>query len=406
MTCRRRTTPCLQRSAQRMGRQFSVRRVLGVACLTVSLAAIGHAEPRLSRLPAGEWPALQDDLDRGSLATVLHRSLAALEKKPGARTVAFAGTRVTVARLRDSLTAFLALLDRTADLGSADFARAVRRHFDLYRVQTPVRFTAYHEPELPGSTTRTERYRYPLYAPPDDLVRGDPEPRGSEKDRPKGYGRRVGGTLVPYFSRAEIDGEGVLRRRGKEVVWLDDPIERFFLHIQGSGKIRLPDGGTLRVGYAASNGWPYRSIGKLLLSQDKLGPGGASAQGLRRYLRRHPHEQNAVLFHNPRYIFFRPVPDGPLGSLGVTLTPGRSIATDPRWYPPGAIGFIVTTRPIQGADGRIAWREFSRFVSLQDRGAAITGPGRVDIYWGSGPQPEAGLMSQRGALYVLLEKDR
>lgn len=406
MACGKRYPLLLPDRGQRGRPRPVTRSALVVLWLTVALIAVGHAEPRLSRLPASEWPALQDDLDRGSLATVLRRSLAALEKKPGARTVAFAGTRVTVARLRGSLTAFLALLDRTADLGSADFARAVRRHFDLYRVQTPVRFTAYHEPELPGSTTRTERYRYPLYAPPDDLVRGDPESRRGEQDRPKGYGRRVGGTLVPYFSRAEIDGEGVLRGHGKEVVWLDDPIERFFLHIQGSGKIRLPDGGTLRVGYAASNGWPYRSIGKLLLSQDKLGPGGASAQGLRRYLRRHPHEQNAVLFHNPRYIFFRPVPDGPLGSLGVTLTPGRSIATDPRWYPPGAIGFIATTRPIQGADGRIAWREFSRFVSLQDRGAAITGPGRVDIYWGSGPQPEAGLMSQRGALYVLLEKDR
>lgn len=406
MVCGRRPTLLILNPGQRVGPRPVIRSALVVLWLTVALAAVGHAEPRLSRLPADEWPALQDDLDRGSLATVLRRSLAALEKKPGSRTVAFAGTRVTVGRLRDSLTAFLALLDRTAGLSSDDFARAVRRDFDIYRVRTPVRFTAYHEPELPGSAIRTERYRYPLYAPPDDLVRGDPEPPRSGKDRPKGYGRLVGGTLVPYFSRAEIDGEGVLRGRGKEVVWLDDPVERFFLHIQGSGKIRLPDGGVLRVGYAGSNGWPYRSIGELLLSRDELGPGGASAQGLRRYLRRHPHEQNAVLFHNPRYIFFRPVPDGPLGSLGVTLTPGRSIATDPRWYPPGALGFIATTRPERGADGTIAWREFSRFVSLQDRGAAITGPGRVDIYWGSGPQPEAGLMSQRGILYVLLEKDR
>lgn len=379
--------------------------VLVLAWLVVWPAGTGRAEPGVRRLPTGALPALVDDLDRGSLATALQHSLAALRHKPDSRTVAFAGTRVTIERLRDGLSAFLALLDRSRDVGAENFTRLVRRDFEVYRAARPVLFTAYHEPELAGSSVRTDRYRYPLYAPPDDLVKGDPEPLGNQSDPPKAYARLVDGKLVPYFSRAEIDGQGALARRQKELVWLDDPIERFFLHIQGSGKIRLPDGGVLRVGYAASNGWPYQSIGKLLLRQGKLEPGEASAHGLRRYLRRHPRQQDRILFANPRYIFFRSVSKGPLGSLGVVLTPGRSIAADPRWYPPGAVGFIKTTKPRRAAGGQLAWQEFSRFVSVQDQGAAITGPSRVDIYWGSGPQPDAGLMSQRGELYILLKRE-
>ena len=111
-----------------------------------------------------------------------------------------------------------------------------------------------------------------------------------------------------------------------------------------------------------------------------------------------------ILFQNSRYIFFRVVSAGPLGSLGVPLTPGRSIAIDPGWYPPGAVGFIRTTKPRLNGTGQVSWQPFSRFVALQDRGAAITGPGRADIYWGSGPQPEAGLMAQRGELYIFLKK--
>ena len=280
----------------------------------------------------------------------------------------------------------------------------VQREFDLYRATVPVLFTAYHEPELQGSFIRTERYRYPLYRPPTDLVKVDTSRFTTQRFPQDMYGRVANGRLVPYFSRAQIDGQRILGPQHREIVWLNDPVERFFLHIQGSGRIRLPDGAWFRVGYAASNGWPYRSIGKLLLSQGKLQSGEASAQGIRHYLRQYPAEQDRILFHNSRYIFFRVVSAGPLGSLGVPLTPGRSIAVDPNWYPPGALGFIRATKPHLEENGQVSWQPFSRFVALQDRGAAITGPGRADIYWGSGPQPEAGLMAQRGELYIFLKK--
>ena len=358
-----------------------------------------RAEPTLTLLSVDQIPPLVDDLDRSSLKTVLQQSLAALGQKPSSQVFSFGRKQVSVGRVRNSLGAFLALLDRPGDL-----ALEVRREFDLYRATTPVLFTAYHEPELQGSFIRTERYRYPLYRRPTDLVKVDVSQFTTQRFPQDVYGRVANGGLVPYFSRAQIDGQRMLAPQHKELVWLDDPVERFFLHIQGSGKIRLPDGAWFRVGYAASNGWPYRSVGKMLLSQGKLQPGEASAQGIRRYLRQHPAEQDRILFHNRRYIFFRVVSAGPLGSLGVPLTPGRSIAVDPNWYPPGAVGFIRASRPRLQENGQVSWQPFSRFVALQDRGAAITGPGRADIYWGSGPQPEAGLMAQRGELYIFLKK--
>ena len=376
-------------------------RSLLLLCFLVLLLPVtdSRAEPTLTLLSADQIPPLVDDLDRSSLKAVLRQSLAALKQKPDSQAFSFGQQQVSVGRVRDSLGAFLALLDRPGDL-----ALEVQRAFDLYRATAPMLFTAYHEPELRGSFIRTERYRYPLYRPPTDLVKVDASRFTTQRFPQDMYGRVANGRLVPYFSRTQIDGQHILVSQHREIVWLDDPVERFFLHIQGSGKIRLPDGAWFRVGYAASNGWPYRSIGKLLLSQGKLQTGEASAQGIRHYLRQHPAEQERILFHNRRYIFFRVVSAGPLGSLGVPLTPGRSIAVDPNWYPPGAVGFIRATKPHLEEDGQVSWQPFSRFVSLQDRGAAITGPGRADIYWGSGPQPEAGLMAQRGELYIFLKK--
>ena len=265
-------------------------RLLLLLCFFVLLPVTNsRAEPTLTLLSADQIPPLVDDLDRGSLKAVLQHSLAALEQKPDSQAFSFGRQQVSIARVRDSLGAFLALLDRPGDL-----ALEVRRTFDLYRASAPVLFTAYHEPELQGSFIRTERYRYPLYRRPADLIKVDAS-RFTTKPFPQDmYGRVANGRLVPYFSRAQIDGQHILVPQHRELVWLDDPVERFFLHIQGSGKIRLPDGAWFRVGYAASNGWPYRSIGKLLLSQGKLRPGEASAQGIRHYLRQHPAEQERI----------------------------------------------------------------------------------------------------------------
>lgn len=363
--------------------------------------------PPLERLAPDNIPAFLDDLDRPSLKIAVQQSLVALQQKNPTDALAFGQEHLPVTRVRESLTAFLVLLESETDVRSV-----LARDFDVYRVTAPVLFTGYHEPLLNGSPVRTARYRYPLYRRPDDLVEVDLSLFSPPHPGEKLHGRVVNGKLLPYFSRAEIDGHGVLEGKRYELVWVDDPVARFFLHIQGSGQIQLPDGTRLRVGYAASNGKPYQSIGKLLLDQGKLRSGETSSPAIRHYLQAHPAEQDPTFFHNPRYIFFQLTPDGPRGSLGVRLTPGRSLATDPKLYPPGALAFIHAKKPVLSAGAgpsvdqqeQLTWQEFSRFVLLQDSGAAITGWGRADLFWGSGAEIEAGSMAQPGALYLLVKK--
>jgi membrane-bound lytic murein transglycosylase A len=327
-------------------------------------------------------PFFADDLDRSSLKAAVLQSVAALRQRDESQILAFGDQQISVAVIRESLEAFAQMLDTEPDISAA-----LLQNFDIYRVTSPILFTGYHEPVINGSLVRTERYRYPLYRAPRDLP--------------------ARGSAIPYFTRAEIDGQGVLRGRGDEIVWLDDPVERFFLHIQGSGQIRLPRGERVRVGYAGDNGRAYRSIGRHLLSRGALLPGQASTQGIRRYLAEHPEEREDILFHNPRYIFFKPLstgPNGPIGSLGVPLTPGRSLAADPAIYPLGGLAFIHARRPVWNARNQVTWKEFFRFVVLQDTGAAIRGPARADLFWGSAAETEAGAMAQRGEMYLLVKK--
>ncbi len=359
-------------------------------------------QPVLERLDPASIPTFFDDLDRPSLKAAVQQSLIALRRKKETESLAFGEEQMSVGRIRDGLTAFLAFLESEADL-----QLALQRDFEVYRVATPVLFTGYYEPLLDGNLVRTERYRYPLYRRPDDLVEVDLSAFSPEHAGERLYGRVVNGKLLPYFSREEIDSQGVLAGKGYELVWVDDPVARFFLHIQGSGQIQLPAGRRLRVGYAGTNGKAYQSIGKWLLDQGKLRSGETSAPAIRRYLHNHPKEQDTIFSHNQRYIFFHIAPltaDGPRGSLGVPLTPGRSLATDPKIYPPGALGFIRTRRPVVDAQKRVTWKEFSRFVLLQDRGAAITGWGRADLFWESGDDTEAGSMAQEGEFYLVVKK--
>jgi membrane-bound lytic murein transglycosylase A len=327
-------------------------------------------------------PFFADDLDRSSLKAAVLQSVAALRQRDESQILAFGDQRISVAVVRESLEAFAYMLDTEPDISTA-----LLQNFDIYRVTSPVLFTGYHEPVINGSLVPTERYRYPLYRVPNDLP--------------------ARGSAIPYFTRAEIDGQGALRDKGNEIVWLDDPVERFFLHIQGSGQIRLPRGERMRVGYAGDNGRTYRSIGRYLLDQGVLPRGQASTQGIRRYLAEHPEQRDDILFHNPRYIFFKPLstgPSGPVGSLGVPLTPGRSLAADPSIYPLGGLAFIHTKRPVWTDQNQVRWKEFFRFVVLQDTGAAIRGPARADLFWGSAAESEAGAMAQRGEMYLLVKK--
>ena len=258
--------------------------------------------------------------------------------------------------------------------------------------------TGYYEPLLSGSRVRDDRNRFALYAPPDDLLTVELAELFPELKNKRVRGRVVGKKVVPYAARGEIESHGDALK-GKEIAWVEDPVELFFLHIQGSGRIRLPEGDLLRVGYADQNGHPYRSIGKLLVERGELSLDQASMQGIKAWGRAHPNKLAGLLAENPSYVFFRPLPNsdgGPPGAMGLPLTAARSVAVDPRETPLGAPLWLATTRPLSN-------QPLERLVLAQDTGGAIRGPLRLDFFWGFGEEAGAlaGRMRQRGRLWLL-----
>jgi membrane-bound lytic murein transglycosylase A len=290
---------------------------------------------------------------------------------------------------------------------------AVRAYFELHFTPYALRrsdhrsglVTGYYEPLLRGSRTPGKKYRFPLYAPPDDLLTielGDVYP---ELKNMRLRGRIDGRRVLPYWSRADIDG-GRAPLAGKELVWVDDAVEAFFLEIQGSGRIKFDDGSMIRVSYADQNGYPFRSIGRLLVERGELPLERASMQGIKNWGRQNPDKLPALLEDNPSYVFFRELPlpasgpDGPPGALGVALTAGRSIAVDARFVPLGAPVFLATTWPN-------STRPLNRLMFAQDTGGAIRGPLRADFFWGFGDEAasQAGKMKQVTEMWLLWPKD-
>lgn len=285
------------------------------------------------------------------------------------------------------------------------------QRFDAYRVlsvtledgspdprllasETRGRITGYYEPLLRGSRTRAAPYVVPLYRPPADLLTIDLSPLYPELANQRLRGRLQqtdrGPRVVPYWSRAELTEE---RLRGSELLWVDDVIEAFFLEIQGSGRVRLSDGTTVRLGYADSNGHPYRSIGRVLIDRGEMTLEQASMQGIAAWVRANPQRANELLNQNPSYVFFRELPlgdpnAGPVGATGVPLTPGYSVAADPRFIPIGAPVLIRTVHPLRGTP-------LDRLVLAQDTGGAIRGPLRFDFFWGFGAEAAESAGRQR-----------
>ncbi len=355
-------------------------------------------------------PTFTDDLDRESLRLATQRSVGYLRRLPPERLVPFGDRQVSVSTLLQTLETFQQLL-ATAQTPAA-FNRALREQFEI--VQSPGRntrgevlFTGYYEIALDGSLVASPQFPYPVYKRPPDLTEATPAPpiwrTTGERLDPQQAQRPAGS----YYTRREIDGEGKLQGRGLELFWLRNPVDGYFLHVQGSGQIRLPNGQIRRVNYAASNGHPYYSIGRILIDEGRVFPEGMSLQSLRRYFRDHPQEMTRVLYRNPRYIFFRQVEQGPQGNLGLLLVPGRSVATDQGIFPPAGLAFVQMQQPVFDAQGGIlSWQPASRFVLSHDTGSAITGPGRIDLFWGSGAQAEmaAGHMQHTGSLFFLLKR--
>ena len=263
--------------------------------------------------------------------------------------------------------------------------------------------TGYYEPLLRASRTRSQSFAQPLLGVPPDLLSIDLSSVVPELKNLRLRGRLQGNKIVPYFSRAEIvNTQNSADINDHVLFWVDDPIELFFLQIQGSGRLRLPDGSLVRVGYADQNGHPYRSIGRVLIERGALKAEQASMQGIQAWARANPHELEELLNSNPSYVFFRELPngknsDGPLGALGVPLVAERSIAVDPRTTPLGAPVFLDTTEPNSK-------NLLQRLVFAQDTGGAIRGVVRADFFWGFGAEAGryAGRMKQSGKMWLLL----
>jgi membrane-bound lytic murein transglycosylase A len=293
----------------------------------------------------------------------------------------------------------------TIDRLSAQSARAFfERRFVPHQLQKaegdPVGLaTGYYVPDLRGSRQASPAYPYPLYRRPDDLLVIDLRSVYPDLGSYRLRGRLDGQRVIPYWDRAAIDGDA-RPLVGQELCWVDDPVELFFLQIQGSGRILFDDGTRVMVNYAEQNGHPYRSVSKWLIDRGIMPREKMSMQNIKSWARENPGQVNELLNTNPSYVFFRELPgdaDSPPGALGVPLTPGRSVAVDPRYTPLGAPVFLATTWPDSD-------RPLSRLMMAQDTGGAIKGPVRADFFWGLGDTAgaQAGRMKQPLRMWVLL----
>lgn len=372
--------------------------------------AVGR-EDALALLNNNEPLYFIDDISRDSLISAAKKNLTWLYRLPEKKEFQYGPLVVTAGDVIHSLELFIRLVNEFKSF--AEFNRDIKENFHILRSigrsrNGSVLFTGYYEPILKGSYKKTGQYKYPIYGKPKDLIQINLGNFRSKLRGEKISCRYHQGKIIPYYSRRNIDTEGILSDKNLEIVWLDDPIELFFLHIEGSGLIIFENGTSCRVNYAAQNGRPYRSIGKLLIKEKKLLREKVSMDSLKNYLKQYPGEMERIFNYNESYIFFRTVEKGPLGCLGFPLTPGRSIATDRRFFPSGALAFIVTEKPLLNEKNKfVRYKKFSRFVFNQDTGGAITGPGRVDLFFGTGEKTgsRAGYVKNEGELYFLIAKN-
>lgn len=372
--------------------------------------AVEVTDPRLALRPV-LWhalPSLVDDGDLASLRQALERNLTWLARQSAGRAFTYGPRQVTAAELAGALERLAAFLDEEPTPGR--LAARLHEDFDVYSAdQLPrgdeVLVTGYYVPVIEASLRRRKGYDVPVYGPPRDLFRIDLSEFSDRFEGVRVTGLLSGNRLLPYPDRREI--RETRRLSGREIAWARDRVDLFFVEIQGSGVLLLPDGREVRIGYAGANGREYRAIGKLLIEQGKLEREKVSMQSIRRYLAEHPEEVDEVLDYNESVVFFRRLEGPAVGSLGVPVTARRSIATDARLFPPGALAYLVTEVPAMAEDGStVSAGPLARLVLNQDTGGAIRGTGRVDFFWGRGDEAalRAGLMKQRGALYFLVPK--
>jgi len=345
---------------------------------------------------------ITEDLDRASLKKAIRNQLAAMAEVPPEKSLRLGNQRVRVGELKKTLKTFLDLVEK--NLPGKEFNRQLKENFRFVKVgkgkNKRVLFTGYYTPVIKASPVRTREFKYPLYRVPDEPGKLRLIGLAPGKDGP---------SAVPWkrYTREQIDGKKVLKGQDLEIAWLNDDLERFFLHIQGSGWLEFPDGKRWGVRYLAANDHNYTGIGKLMIKDGVIDLSQGSMQGIKKYLRENPEHMPKYFYQNKRYIFFTLTEEGPRGSGGGEVVAERSIATDKSIYPAGGLAFIRLKVPVVGKGGEITrWKEVSRFVVDQDTGSDIRGPGRADMYFGSGHLAgvKAGHYKQQGELYYLLPR--
>ena len=392
--------------------------LLGLVFILVSLSGCGlflkapeiTAKTSLVKLKVSHYPAFSDQRAYKDLHDSIEQSLAYLYRLPADREFFFAEDIFTAAHLIASHELFLKFLYKNPS--QKELNQFIASNFAVYQSvgsnrKRDVLFTGYYEPAVLGSLVPSDTFRFPVYATPTDLIAIDLALFSERYSGQKIVGRQTGKTIVPYYERKDIGELKPFLDSAKILAWVKDPIDLFFLQIQGSGRLLLPHGDHINIHYHTTNGHPYRSIGKLLIDEGKIAREEMSMQKIRTYLHEHPDEMNRILNYNPSYVFFKLEEKGPIGYLSVPLTAERSLALDRRIFPPAGLVYIETSRPVVDQDGQIeTWEALKGFVLNQDTGGAIRGPGRADLFWGNGPFAElaAGHMQHPGTFYFLVLK--
>ncbi|MDL1957835.1 MAG: MltA domain-containing protein [Deltaproteobacteria bacterium] len=368
--------------------------------------------PLIEQVPIEQLPAFEDPKDKKGLQNAVSASLEYLEGRKDEEQIPWGNESVTVGILEKTLKAFSRLLDQ--NLTQEELQKEIRRLFIVYRVTGdvkgkgfagPVLVTGYFQPELEASLKADEEFSYPIYETPPNLIRITLNDFDSSLPRKTLWGRIFGQSLIPYYTRADIDNGKKLK--GADVLaWLRSPLDGLMLHIQGSGILRFQDGSKRYIHYASSNGHPYHSIGQWLIDKGLLRKDQADWPGIRAWAQENPEEFRKAFAANPRYIFFRWEKEGPIGTLGEVLTPMRSVALDHKIYPPGIPCFLQVPMPVSRSIHGGA-EIFQGFVCNQDTGSAIKGPYRLDLYCGEGDEAGylAGRLKAPGSLYLLLLRD-
>jgi len=349
-----------------------------------------------------------DDLDQASLRKVILNQLKTMEFSNPTKVERLGDLMVTNGWLKQTLKSFLSLTNEK--LPPKEFSQRLLDEFIIHRVgkgkRKQVLFTGYYAPMMQASRVKTKKYRYPIYKIP----KSSPEPQliGHSKNY------KIQASSVPNpqtwrnFTRKQIDGEGVLSNQGLEIAWLDNDVDRFFLHIQGSGQLIFRDGTSLGAHFAGTNNFKFGGLGKRMIKDGVIDLAQGSMQGIKKYFEKHPEDIEKYFFQNKRYIFFKLSSDGnPRGSGGGELLGGRSIATDKKVYPAGGLAFVKLRKPILNDKNRIVqWKNFSRFVVDQDTGNAIRGKGRADFYFGMGDRAgaKAGHFHEWGDVFYIVKK--